>query len=245
MRAVLLDAFHVERFQLAAPDWAENARVEIEATLPPGHTRRDVPAMLQALLRERFGLVSHLEPRPLDVYELSVDKDGVTMAAVSPVEELSAEQQRDRSTDPRILVSETVDGRISNTIISLGLQTTTATSRYAISGNERRTRVLDAERMSMRDLASMLTPIVDQPVIDKTGLTGLYQFTVELPQSAEAIRRLLALGITTTVQGTPLTEPTGVSVFKAMESLGLRLERRRSPIDVVVIDKLNPAPTPN
>jgi uncharacterized protein (TIGR03435 family) len=105
--------------------------------------------------------------------------------------------------------------------------------------------VLDAERMSMRDLASMLTPIVDQPVIDKTGLTGLYQFTVELPQSAEAIRRLLALGITTTVKGTPLTEPTGVSVFKAMESLGLRLERRRSPIDVVVIDKLNPAPTPN
>jgi hypothetical protein len=37
---------------------------------------------------------------------------------------------------------------------------------------------------------------------------------------------LLSIGITTTVQGTPLTDPTGVSVFKAVEGLGLKLEQR-------------------
>jgi uncharacterized protein (TIGR03435 family) len=46
--------------------------------------------------------------------------------------------------------------------------------------------------------------------------------------------------------GNPIgAEPTGVSTFKAVESLGLKLESRRSPIDVLVIDKLERTPTDN
>lgn len=97
----------------------------------------------------------------------------------------------------------------------------------------------------MTELVSLLTTTVDEPVIDKTGLTGFYQFKIELPPDAASIRRMISSGTTTTVQGTPLTEPTGYSVFKALEGIGLKLEKRRSPVDVIVVDTLNIAPTPN
>jgi uncharacterized protein (TIGR03435 family) len=56
---------------------------------------------------------------------------------------------------------------------------------------------------------------------------------------------LLAAGITTTVQGIPLTEPTGVSTVKAVEELGLKLEPRRMMVDTIVVDRIERTPTDN
>jgi uncharacterized protein (TIGR03435 family) len=74
---------------------------------------------------------------------------------------------------------------------------------------------------------------------------GGYEFRIELPPDAAVIRRMLSTGTSTTVAGTPLTEPTGVSASDALEKVGLQLERRRTPIDVIVIDKLERTPTEN
>jgi uncharacterized protein (TIGR03435 family) len=60
---------------------------------------------------------------------------------------------------------------------------------------------------------------VDRPVVDQTGLTGHYDFTLEADPLAGA------------------TDSTAPSIFTAMpEQLGLRLEPRRAPLQVVVID---------
>jgi len=40
-------------------------------------------------------------------------------------------------------------------------------------------------------------------------------------------------------------ELPNISTAKAVEGLGLRLERRRSPIDVLVVDKIERTPTDN
>jgi uncharacterized protein (TIGR03435 family) len=249
VRWILLTAFGLTsttEFQLAAPGWVDETRVDIQATIPAGRTRRDVPQMLQALLRERFGLMAHVEPRPMDVYELLVDTGGLKMTEVAPLDELTPEIPNDNpGKSPSGSISETVDGPIRSEMITLGYRTTTTRARYDRVFTERRSQIIDAARISIAEFASMLTTTMDQPVIDKTGLTGLYRFTVELPPDATSVRRLMALGITTTVQGTPLTDPTGFSVFKAVEGLGLKLEQRRSPVDVVVVDKLNTTPTPN
>ena len=52
--------------------------------------------------------------------------------------------------------------------------------------------------------------------------------------------------MTTRADGTPIVrEPTGVSTFKAIESLGLKLEERRVPLDFVVVESIERTPTEN
>lgn len=58
-------------------------------------------------------------------------------------------------------------------------------------------------------------------------------------------QRLMAIRINRQI-GTArpdLTEPTGVSTFAAVERLGLKLEERRAPFDILVVDKIDRQPT--
>jgi uncharacterized protein (TIGR03435 family) len=121
----------------------------------------------------------------------------------------------------------------------------TARSLYETWTTAQATFIVNAVRMTMGELASVLTMNVDKPVVDRTGLTGVYQFTIELDSNQSAVRGLLRSGISTNVRGEPIGQPTGVSTFKAIESLGLKLEERRSPFEVVVVDKISETPTEN
>ena len=93
----------------------------------------------------------------------------------------------------------------------------------------------------MAELVAVLARNMDQPVLDKTDLRGTYGFSVELPLEARLIESLARspLGAGATL------ELPNISEAKAVESLGLRLERRRSPVEVVVIDKIDRTPTDN
>lgn len=248
MRLILFTAFGLTAlsdYQLVAPSWVDTTRIDIQATIPAGRSRRDVPAMLKTLLIDRFGLMTRIESRVMEVYELRVDKSGLKITEVQPVDELSHELRSDAPKPPTTTDRETVDGPVRTSMIPLGGRTITTRMKYDRIFTERRTQILDATRISIPELVLVLTTNVDRPVLDKTGLTGLYQFKVELPPDARAVRMMIAAGTTTTVKGTPLTDPTGISVFKALEGLGLKLEQRRSPVDVVVVDKLNATPTSN
>jgi uncharacterized protein (TIGR03435 family) len=238
LREVVLMAFRIGTFQLAAPDWAESVRIDISATLPAGATRAQVPQMLQVLLRERFGLMTHVEPRPVTVYELVVGETGVKMSEVEPLAELPAEAPAPPPGKPGMsALFETVDGSTRSTMWPGGTSTVTARSRYDQLFTDRRTSMLDAERMTMAELARILATTLDEPIIDRTGLTGVYRFKIELPLDARVVRVLVREGT--------LTDPTGASPFAAVESLGLKLQRRQAPLDVVVVDRLARTPTEN
>jgi hypothetical protein len=84
LRTLVRLAFDTKDYNSAWPD-SLNPRTDerlfdVRATLPPGTTREQVPAMLQALLQERFGLVSHIETRNVAVYELVVPSRGIDCA---------------------------------------------------------------------------------------------------------------------------------------------------------------------
>ena len=82
-------------------------------------------------------------------------------------------------------------------------------------------------------LAGMLTARMDRPVLDLTGIEGVYDYTVETG----------GLGF----NGQPPADPTaGPSIFTALQdNLGLRLESQKAPIDVLVIDAVQRIPTSN
>ena len=245
LRSVLLTAFRVEAFQLSAPNWLNELRFDIHATYP-SDARKQVPEMLQRLLIERFGLVTHIQPQPLEAYELVVSTDGLRIREVEAVNDLdkdfTKESAAGRISSDRVM--ETANGPVRTMLVpdQIGTRTVTTRSLYLSRTTSRQTTEIDASRITMGEFSRLLQVNLDRPVIDKTALTGVYQFKVELDRSVMAARVLSNLPPD---RQRALTEPTGVSTFRAVENLGLRLEERRSPIDVLVVDKIERTPTPD
>lgn len=81
-------------------------------------------------------------------------------------------------------------------------------------------------------LTFMLTRRMDRPVLDATGLTGLYDFTVDLS----------GVGF----NGRPAQDPDAPSVFTTVQrDLNLKLEARKEAIDTLVVDSANKVPIEN
>src|SRR5580658_6488641 len=72
-------AYTAKESQVSGPDWLSSERVDIVAKLPAGATRDQIPAMMQALLADRFKLTMHRDSKEFPVYALIVGKGGVKM----------------------------------------------------------------------------------------------------------------------------------------------------------------------
>lgn len=243
VRGLLFAAFRVSEHRLVAPDWVRDVRVDINAMLPPGATRAQVPGMLQSLLRQRFGAEWHSEQRPLEAYELLVGPDGISMREVPPLDELAADPPSGAIGSDR--TSESIDGPYRSFLTPAGATVVTATTRYTQSARAGGVSVLDAKRMTMDELAEVLQFTMDAPVVNRTGLSGGYEFNIELPRPATVERLMMSRGMTTSYNGTPIAFGSGVSAGDELKNIGLRLERLRTPVNVIVIDKLERTPTEN
>lgn len=67
-------AYKLKNYQIATPDWMTSGRWDITAKLPDGSGAKQVPEMLQGLLRDRFQMKMHRETKQLPVYALVVGK---------------------------------------------------------------------------------------------------------------------------------------------------------------------------
>lgn len=88
----------------------------------------------------------------------------------------------------------------------------------------------------MEMLANVLSMQVGRPVVDKTGLTGKYDFKLEwTPDPGQGPGPLGIPG----PDAPPPPDPNGPSLFAAVqEQLGLRLESTKGPIETIVIDRV-------
>jgi len=92
-----------------------------------------------------------------------------------------------------------------------------------------------------------------RPVVDKTGLTGTYDFDLTyLPDEPVRNRSTLETGTTDGSQspagqvGVADSADAAPNLFAAIETqLGLRLESRKGPVQVLVVDRVNRTPTGN
>jgi uncharacterized protein (TIGR03435 family) len=83
-------------------------------------------------------------------------------------------------------------------------------------------------------LAMNLAGLLERPVLDKTGLTGKYDFKLEW--SLDADKSSASIPATGT-DATVAREPTGPSLFSALQDqLGLRLEALKAPAETTIID---------
>jgi uncharacterized protein (TIGR03435 family) len=93
--------------------------------------------------------------------------------------------------------------------------------------------LLSYERLSMRALAGLLSRLLREPVVDRTGLAGSYDVNLEwAPYDPDA--------------AVAADAPERPDIFRALEEqLGLRLEMAKTPIDVLVVDHAVKVPLSN
>lgn len=222
-------AFQLKLYQISGPEWLGSERFDINAKLPDGGTAAQVPAMLQALLEERFQLKAHRETKEFPVYALIVDKGGPKLpeSAAAP------------ASGPDDAVTVAASGAQNGVSISLGKG-----SSFTVAGNK-----LDGKKLAMAPFADALARFVDRPVLDQTGLKGAYDFTLELsPEdfTAMIVRSALSAGVQLPPQAMrALDISSGDSLFSALEMLGLKLEPRKGPVEILVVDHMERKPTDN
>lgn len=192
---------------LDGPNWLEYDRFDVSALVPPKTSAADAKLMLQALLTDRFNLAFRKEERPLPSYVLTAPKGKQKLkeAAGSGDTGCGLSLDQGRPADP-----------------AAGGPPPTLTLSFT------------CRNMTMAAFAAQMTgmPLAQQfiglnPVQDKTGLEGMWEFNFKytLPGSGSG--------------------GDAISLADALDKqVGLKLEQQTISLPVIVVEKANRA-TPN
>lgn len=243
-------AYRVKQYQISGPDWMSTERFDVHAKLPDGASSEQVPEMLQALLAERFKLTMHRESKEHAMYALIVGKNGSKLKESLPDDPPSGDAP------PPTPGAGTGQVRISGNMEGKGVTVSGGPNgTMRMSMGPEGTMRMETSKMTLAQLAEVLARFVDRPVVDMTELKGNYQVTLEL--SLDVLRNVArSAGVTIPAQpaggdaskapADAASDPSGSSsIFASVQQMGLKLEARKAPIDLIVIDHLEKTPTEN
>ena len=209
---------------IGAPKFTDTDRFDIIAKAPVDSPSGDVDPdalwpMLQGLLKERFHLAVHNEDRVIPAYTLLAGKPKLKKA--------------DPNSRTRYQEGPAPDGK-----------------------DPSRSRLVTCQNMTMAQFAERLQTIAPDylhgSVLDATGIEGAYDFTLLYGRAGFVARAGRGGGGRGGDPGSPsagrplASDPDGaVSLFEALEKLGLKLELQKRKLPVLVIDHIDQKPTDN
>lgn len=215
LRSLIQEALKLQNSQLSGGQaWVNSEKFDIDAKmessvadalnkLPPAEQDFARRQMLLAILVDRLKLAFHPETKDLPVYFLVIAKNGSKL-------------QQAKLGDT---YANGVKGRGGPT----GQGMSTSSNRFASS--------VTAQGVPLSDLTAFLARPLGRPVLDKTGLTGNFDFTLKF-----AIARP---GPDDTLNGRPFPDSDAPFLFEAIQQqLGLKLETGKGPLEVIVIDHI-------
>jgi uncharacterized protein (TIGR03435 family) len=226
-------AYRLKLYQISGPDWIGTDRFDIAATLPEGSLPSQAPAMMQTLLEQRFQLKAHREQKEFPIYALEIAKGGLKMTEAPPSDELD-------KVDPRAPQAFTGAGSNQGVSVNLGQG-----SSFTFSNNK-----FEATRLTMAALAATLERFLDRPVVDMTDLKGSYNFSINVTAEdyrAMLFRSAVVAGVVLPPEVLRVLDASSSpeSLFDGLTKLGLKLEARKAPLDVFVVDSSLRTPTEN
>ena len=218
-QGLIRETFGIQDDQIIGqPRWLNSETYDIEAKVEQTVADRlnrlsfderfvEYRRMLETLLADRFKLAFHRESRELPMFALVVAKKGSKIEEAKPGDTYP-EGMKD------------LEGKGHGDVMSI------------------RRGQLVGQGIPISNLVEMLSQLgLGLVIVDKTGLTAKYDFTLKWTPDQGTPKFKGADG---SVQPAgPLADSFGPSLFTAMEEqLGLRLERQKGPVDVVVIDHI-------
>lgn len=223
LRALIAFAYGVDQstagFRIVGgPQWIDDDRFDVAAKVDGTWTPQQMSEMLRALLADRFTLAAHHETRELPVYALVAAAGGARLRR-SEVDQAACDARR-----------AAVQRREPVPPVPPGATPVCGTGRTNPGA-------ITAVGWTIDTLSSAVAPFVGRSVVDRSGLSGLFDF--ELTWTPDQSAQLPPDAPRITI------DPNGPSIFTALqEQLGLKLESARGPVDVVVIDRVE-HPTPD
>src|SRR5579883_660431 len=229
-------AYNVRNYQVSGPSWMDSERFDITAKVPPGTTKEQFYVMLQNLLAERFKLVVHKESKDGPVYALVVAKGGVKMKESPKID--PATDGDTPPPPPKI----GPDGMPSKPMGRGG-------RGMGIMIGPKGLR-MQGSNVTMERLSGVLSEQLGRPVVDKTGLTGEYDISMDFsPEGLPGMRGMPVpppgAGPDGPRGGGPDVGEGAPSLFTAIQDLGLKLESRKAPVDLIVVDSAEKTPVEN
>ena len=222
-------AFNLKEYQVEGPDWIDGAGYDLVATMPPDTTKEQASRMMQTLLAERFKLQFHRETKPMPLFALVVGKAGLKLKEAETPASLPDGPPPD---GPRGM------GR------GPGVRMMMSPNGIQLTG-----------QMTMTQLADALTRQLARPVQDHTELNKTYDVDITwMPDSMDGAR-MGPMGGGPGGPGGP-SGPGGpegahaapeaaLTLAQALDGVGLKLDARKSPAEVLTIDHAERAPVEN
>jgi uncharacterized protein (TIGR03435 family) len=248
---LICEAYKLKAYQVSGPDWLKNLQSEhfdVVATMPAGATKEQVPQMLQALLADRFKLAVHNDSKEANVYALVVAKGGLKIKeSTPPPPPTDDDAAKAASTGSSSVAIKTTS---NGATVSTG---TGETQKMSMAPDGKSMR-MEISNVTISKLADGLAPMLDLPLVDMTGTTARYDVVLDLSM-ADMMNAARAAGAN--VPGPPpsasgagnpadaASDPGGGSIFTAIQSLGMKLEKRKVPLTGIVVDKVEKMPTEN
>ena len=243
---------------IGGPSWLDSDRYDIQATADCSGgvlSREQVQLMVQSMLEDRFQLKAKMETRELPIYNLVVGKDGPKIKAsadqtppgaglTGPPQPCSPASATPPPPPPPLPPGPGQRGNIfdSNNPMPRGAM---------IMMRNETGMMMRAAAVPLNNLIGMLQQQAGRPIIDKTGLTGLFDFTFKFSPEGLAQPGLPGLPPPGLGPGGPgpagpssTAADPGASLFTAIQDLGLRLESAKGPVEVLVVESVQ-KPTEN
>jgi uncharacterized protein (TIGR03435 family) len=233
LQQLLAEAYEIRFDQIANPQVLGHGAFDVVAKLPSGATKEQIPAMLRKVLEERFHLATHFESRDGAVYLMSVAKSG---------SKLKTTDENAKSPESRTMGALRVDKDLFPVV----------TPGEGATLNAGGSVHLTARAVTASKLADLLTEGAGRPVVDRTGLTGLYDVRLSFAPVQSAPGGMPppppppggGMGGTPSVSPGQTDGPPGI-LTALQQELGLRLDSGKSPVKFVVIDHVDKEPVPN
>ncbi len=241
LRILVMAAYQKQPFQIVGgPPWFNADKFDINAKAADGSLTTDqMLGLLKTLLADRFKLKLHTETREVPIYALVLARGDGKLGAKMKV---STDDCPDYKVQQQKQLESIAKGDLSALAAAAAGGETQPCSFGGVPQATPGAIGLKARGQGIEILTLLLTQLTGRPVVDKTGLKGLFDY--ELVIDLQTLMRIYReLGID--IPGLPANLPEGPSLMTSLQDdLGLKLDAQRGPGDVLVIDSAE-LPTPD
>lgn len=224
---------------IEGPGWVIQGEdlYEIQAKLPAGSTKDDIPAMLRQLLQERFHLAVHRAAAEQAGFAITVSQRGPRLKPAREMDDAPCPEDEWRGGMAGVRIcrrDQTINDKLVMISWTLGGVLGPAFHRYILGGEDTHDEYC---RITMANLAGIVqnalphgdksgmgpTTVPTVPIVDRTGIPGEFDMVLEWRSKEEVIP----------------------SIKSSLEKYGLTLQAIKVPTEKLVIDHVDRVPTAN